>query len=106
VTVKIIYDISMDAQYLVMWNQDLQGHRHFIAGPNGIGVDKHTHAPVEVKHSITTFMLQELLDAILAEGIRPSSNACSAGHVSDLKAHIAFAEGMATALLPKVQNNG
>jgi len=104
VTVKIIYEVHTDAQYLVMWEEDSLRNRYFIAGPDGIVVEKHALAPPQVRHAVTTVMLQQLLDALLAEGIRPSSNAWSAGHVSDLKAHIAFAERMAASLLPKAGN--
>lgn len=82
-----------------MWSEDDLRNRYFVAGKEGIVVQKCELPPDAVSHSVTTLMLQELLDAILAEGIRPSSNAWSAGHVSDLKAHVAFAESVAFKLL-------
>lgn len=105
-TVKIIYELNADAQYLVMWGEDYEKNRYFIAGPDGVMVKRNDPPPVEVKHSITTLMMVELLDELLAYGIRPSNNKWASGHVQDLKAHIAFAERMATALLPKVDSNG
>jgi hypothetical protein len=105
-TVRIVYEIASDNQYLVMFSEGHEGHRYFIAGPDGITVERGKQAPPTIKHSISTVMLIELLDELLAFGIRPSNNKWSSGHVQDLKAHIAFAERMATALLPKGENNG
>lgn len=97
-TVHITYDISMDAQYLCMWWQDTEKTRYFVAG-EGITVARGAPVPKEVRHQVTKLILVELLDELLANGIRPSSNAWMAGHVADLKAHIAFAEKMALTLV-------
>jgi hypothetical protein len=104
-TVRLDYSINNDALYLVMYNKDDRGTRWFIAGPDGVTVQRGEQPPETVKHSVTTVILMELLDTLLAAGYRPTSNAWSAGHVSDLKKHIEFAERMATALLPKSENN-
>jgi hypothetical protein len=104
VTVRIIYELNTDAQYLIMCSEDYERNRYFIAGPEGIRVERNAPVPPEAKHAVTTVMLVELMDELLAFGIRPSSNKWSAGHVQDLKAHIAFAERMATSLLPKAGN--
>jgi hypothetical protein len=101
VTIRIHYELNTDAQYLVMWSEDYEHTRYFVAGPDGVRVERGKGTPPEVRHAVTTIMLVELMDELLKFGIRPSSNAWSAGHVSDLKAHIAFAERMATSLLPK-----
>jgi hypothetical protein len=105
-TVRIIYELNTDAQYLVMCSEDYERNRYFIAGPEGIRVERHSPVPDAAKHAVTTLMLTELIDELLAFGIRPSNNKWSSGHVQDLKAHIAFAERMATALLPKAESNG
>jgi hypothetical protein len=99
--VRIDYDITTDRQYLVMFHEDQRDKsRHFFGGA-GVDVPKGEKPPESVKHSITTIQMIELLDAILAIGCRPTSNAWSAGHVSDLKAHIAFAEGVAMKMISK-----
>lgn len=108
-TVRLDYSLNNDAQYLLMWTTQQHGPeqgRYFICGPELVFVKRGEIPPDCVKHSVTTLMLVELLDALLAAGLRPSSNAWSAGHVSDLKAHIQFAEHMATALLPKDSSHG
>lgn len=104
-TVRLDYSINNDALYLVMYHED-QCHRerHFIAGKDGVLVKRGELPPDGVCHTVNSVILIELLDALLAAGYRPSSNAWSAGHVSDLKKHIEFAERMATALLPKSEN--
>lgn len=103
-TVRITYELSMDAQYLCMWSEDSDRSRHFVAG-DGIVVPRNQPVPSEARHQITTVMLVQLLDELLAFGIRPSSNAWAAGHMADLKAHISFAERVAFKLLeqPQVQ---
>lgn len=100
-TVKIIYELQNDAQYLVMWSEAFDKSRYFIAGPDGVVVPRGQLPPTEVKHSITTVMLQELLDELIGYGLRPSTNAWSAGHISDLKKHIDFAERVSFKLLEK-----
>lgn len=102
---RIWYELNRDAMYLSIWSENtFDKTRAFVAGEDGYLSSRNEPVPPAARHAVTTIMLQELLDAILAEGIRPSSNAWSAGHVSDLKAHIAFAERMATSLLPKAGN--
>lgn len=99
-TVRIQYEVNMDQQYLIMfYDSDFDRSRIYISGPEPVVVPRGERAPDSVKHAVTTLMLVELLDAILAEGIRPSSNAWSAGHVSDLKKHIEFAERVSFKLL-------
>jgi hypothetical protein len=105
-TVRIVYEIQSDNQYLVMFSEDYQKNRHFIAGPDGVVVEHGKPAPPTIKHAITTMMLIELMDEMIAFGIRPSNNKWAAGHVQDLKNHIAFAERIATSLLPKGESNG
>lgn len=104
-TVRIVYEIQSDNQYLVMFSEDYQKNRYFIAGPDGVVVEHGKQAPPTIKHAITTVMLVELMDELIAFGIRPSNNKWAAGHVQDLKAHIAFAERMATSLLPKQESD-
>lgn len=104
-TVRIEYEINTDSQYLIMFYEgDYGRERHYVSGPETIIVKRGEPAPACVKHAITTVALVELLDELLKMGLRPTSNAWSAGHVSDLKKHIDFAERMATALLPKPEN--
>jgi hypothetical protein len=105
-TVRIWYELNSDAQYLTMYSEGSDKSRYFIAGPEWIRVEHGKAPPVEVKHAITTIMLMELMDELIAFGIRPSNNKWAAGHVQDLKNHIAFAERIATALLPKGESNG
>ncbi len=105
-TVRIEYEIHTDNQYLVMFYEgDYGRERHYISGPEPIVVKRGERAPDCVKHAITTIALVELLDELLKMGLRPTSNAWSAGHVSDLKKHIEFAESMARALLPKPEGS-
>lgn len=104
-TVRLDYSINNDSMYLVMYYEDQYNReRHFIAGRDGIVVKRGDLPPDAVCHTVSSIVLVELLDAILAAGYRPSSNAWSAGHVSDLKKHIDFAERMAIALLPKSES--
>lgn len=107
-TVRIDYSINHNSMYLVMFHEDrFHRERHFITGKTPLVIKDTESPPADaVCHAVNSLILIELLDALLAAGYRPSSNAWSAGHVSDLKAHIAFAERMATALLPKVDSNG
>jgi hypothetical protein len=96
--VKIHYDIATDNQYLVMFSEDYDRSRTFFGGPNPINVPRGENPPESVKHAITTLQMLALLDALLAEGMRPSSNEWSAGHVKDLKQQIDFLQGLVAKL--------
>lgn len=104
-TCLIQYDISMDANRLVMYHTEEygldKGRRHFFGGRTPVSVARGEAVPDHCVHEITTLQMVELLDALLAYGIRPSSNAWSSGHMADLKNHIAFAEKVAMAALEK-----
>ena len=96
---RVWYKINVDSLKFAMWD-DL-GNREravFIGGDQWRFIKPNEPVPPEAIHTLHD--AQGLLDALLAAGVRPSSNAWSAGHVSDLKAHIAFAERVALAVLP------
>ena len=100
-TVRIWYELNNDMQYMSIFYEDqFEKTRHFVAG-EGVVVPRGQLPPKEVKHAISTIALQELLDELIAFGLRPSNNKWAAGHVQDLKAHIGFAEQVAFKLLEK-----
>jgi hypothetical protein len=96
---RVWYEINIDAMKFAMWDDRGNQERGvFIGGNEWRLVKQHELMPPEAIHELHD--AQGLLDALLAAGVRPSSNAWSAGHVADLKAHIAFAERVAIANLP------
>lgn len=104
-TCQIQYFINDDAQYLVMFETHEfgsdRGARSFFGGKEPVLVARGQPVPDQCIHKITTLQMVQLLDALLAHGIRPSSNAWSSGHMADLKNHIAFAEKVAMTILEK-----
>lgn len=96
--VKVWYEINHDELKFAMWKDLGNGDRGVFIGQETWKVFKrHDLIPQEAMHTLVD--AQGFLDALLQAGVRPSSDAWSAGHVSDLKAHIAFAERMADSLL-------
>lgn len=100
---QIHYEINSDKQYLVVWSDSYDKRSRLFMAGDGVGIEQGERPPETVKHTITSWQMVELLDALLAYGVRPSSNAWSVGHVSDLKAHIAFAEKTVNQLMDKVK---
>jgi hypothetical protein len=99
-TVRLWYEINQDTMFLTLWGED-ERNRYFVSGADKVVVEKGAQVPDSVRHSVPERLMQELLDALINAGYRPSSNAWAAGHVSDLKKHIDFAEHMAKSLLEK-----
>lgn len=95
---RVWYELNNDAYKVAMWDDHGNGDRAvFVGQDKWLVVHKGALIPPEAIHDLLD--AQGLLDALLQAGVRPSSNAWSAGHVSDLKAHIAFAERVTDRLL-------
>jgi hypothetical protein len=102
-TARIDYQIQDDTVYLTQWWEHPDGSREFFGGRDHVVVPRGKPVPDSVRHAVTTIGLIEILDAILAEGIRPSSEAWSAAHVKALQSHIAFAERVADKLMERIK---
>ncbi len=97
-SVKVWYEINHDELKFAMWKDLGNRERAVFIGQNTWKVFQPNELiPPEAMHTLCD--AQGFLDALLQAGIRPSSDAWSAGHVADLKAHITFAERMADRLL-------
>ena|SRR3972149_5624424 len=98
-TTRVWYDIYSDASWMVQYTES-DGRRTVVL-PGGAykTLERNELMPTEAR--VQLYKPQELLDALLAAGVRPSSSEWSVGHVEALEHHVAFAEKVATALLER-----
>ncbi len=98
-TTRVWRDVTRDAVYLVQYSEYDGQRRVHLANGDTQAFGRNEAIPRELMIDIRE--PQALLDALLAEGYRPTSSEWSVGQVRALERHVAFAEKVATTLLEK-----